>query len=365
MCDENKEGSSSTRMKIIAADLFCGAGGLTRGLLDAGIEVRVGVDYDDSFRRTYDYNNRPAKFYQANIKSLKGQELDSLINIHPSELFLLAACAPCQPFSRHNKNHYYDRRKSLVLQVVRIMEEIRRKPDLLFFENVPAIMKINKGRQFKRLCNALGRLKYNCTFGIINAKDYGVPQNRKRFILIGILKKHYNEPVSFPENTHGKGKLPYKTVRDTINYLPRLVAGQRHDVVSSHECAGIKEINIKRLKETPEDGGSRTDYRTKELILDCHLNHNGHKDTYGRMKWDAPSPTLTCKCVSISNGRFGHPSQLRGISLREAALLQSFPDNYEFFGMFQNMAMQIGNAVPPLLAKVFGEHLIGLINKEQ
>lgn len=362
MYGENKDGYSEKKVRTIAADLFCGAGGLTRGLLDAGIEVRVGIDYDDSFKRTYDENNKPSRFHKMDIKRLTGQELEGLLKVQPNELSMLAACAPCQPFSRHNKNHYHDRRKSLISQVGRILHEMQRKPDFIFFENVPAIIKIDKGRQVKMLCKNLNRLGYNYKIDIVDAKDYGTPQTRKRFILIGILKTHMNEPVSFPVKTHGKGRLPYKTVSETIKDLPRLSAGQRHDTIPNHECAGIEDINLRRLKHTPKNGGSRTAW-PQELVLDCHIDHAGHKDVYGRMRWKEPSPTLTCKCVSISNGRFGHPSQLRGISLREAASLQSFPDTYEFFGMFGSMARQIGNAVPPLLAKVFGEHLIGLACK--
>ena len=147
--------------------------------------------------------------------------------------------------------------------------------------------------------------------------------------------------------------MPYRTVRDAIGHLPPLRTGQQHVDIPNHECADLKEINRQRLAATPRDGGSRDSWPL-ELRLKCHIGHTGHKDVYGRMKWDAPSPTLTCKCVSISNGRFGHPSQLRAISLREAALLQTFPENYEFFGMFRNMAAQIGNAVPVRLAKIFG-----------
>ncbi len=363
MCDENKESSSEKKVKIIAADLFCGAGGLTRGLSDAGIEVRVGIDYDDSFKRTYDENNIPSKFHKIDIKRLAGQELERLLNVQLDELSMLVACAPCQPFSRHNKNHHHDRRKSLISQVGRILYEMQRKPDLIFFENVPAIIKIDNGRQVKMICKILDRLGYNYKIEIVDAKDYGVPQTRKRFILIGILKTRMHEPIIFPVKTHGKGRLRYKTVSETIKDLPRLRAGQRHNTIPNHECAEIKEINLRRLKHTPKNGGSRTAW-PQELVLDCHIDHKGHKDVYGRMKWKTPSPTLTCKCVSISNGRFGHPSQLRGISLREAARLQSFPNTYEFFGMFRKMATQIGNAVPPLLAKVFGKHLINLAYKD-
>lgn len=358
MHQENKE--NTPPKKVVALDLFCGAGGLSRGLLDAGINVRYGVDHDDNFRRTYDENNKPSVFYRADIRALSGLDLSRHLNIQPEEYFLLAACAPCQPFSKHIKKHRYDRRKSLLLEVGRILREFDRKPDLLFIENVPAISKVDNGRVLRQFNLILNELNYNYKSEIVDAKDYGVPQNRKRFIMLGVKKDLYNQELSFPKKTHGKNAIPYKTVRDTIVHLPVLRAGQQHYLIPNHETAEITEINLKRLSFVPKNGGSRDSW-PKELVLNCHANHEGHKDVYGRMRWNAPSPTLTCKCVSISNGRFGHPTQLRAISLREAALLQTFPENYVFYGMFRNMAMQIGNAVPVLLAKIFGLHLISLL----
>lgn len=359
------ENTRSNKNTIVAVDIFCGAGGLTRGLVEAGIDVRVGIDFDDNFRRSYDSNNKPSHFYRADVRSLSGIDLERMLNLESNKLFLLAACAPCQPFSMHIKNHRYDRRKSLLLDVIRIIDELSRKPDFLLLENVPRIAKIDNGKILKSFFKRIDRYGYNYTAEVVDAKDYGIPQTRKRFIMLGVRKELFNSPVSFPPKTHGKSLLPYKTVRETINYLPHLRAGQRHDTVPNHECAGLTEINLKRLKFVPKNGGSRTSW-PKDLILDCHKDHNGHKDVYGRMRWDAPSPTLTCKCVSISNGRFGHPSQLRAISLREAASLQTFPDDYEFFGMFRNMAAQIGNAVPVELARILGEHFVSLpIRRDQ
>jgi DNA (cytosine-5)-methyltransferase 1 len=352
------------RHKIVALDLFCGAGGLTKGLLDAGIDVRLGIDNDDRFRKTYEFNNDPAIFRKEDVRSLSGIDLERDLSLHPEELFFLAACAPCQPFSKHNKNHRYDRKKSLLLQVGRILSEFQKKPDFLFFENVPGITKIDGGRIFKEFCKVLSSLGYNFNWGIMNAKDYGIPQSRKRFIMIGIKRDLYDQDLSFPNKTHGKGLLPYKTVRDTIGHLPSLRAGQRHETIANHQCASLEEINLERLAVTPKNGGSRDSW-PESLRLKCHIDHKGHRDVYGRMSWDSPSPTLTCKCTSISNGRFAHPTQRRAISLREAALLQTFPENYIFFGLFQVMAKQIGNAVPVKLAEIFGRYLISLLDQKQ
>jgi DNA (cytosine-5)-methyltransferase 1 len=359
MHTENTRRGKATKNEIVAVDIFCGAGGLTRGLQDAGIGVRLGIDFDNNFRRTYNENNKPSHFHRADVRSLNGLDLEQLLDLEPNKLFLLAACAPCQPFSRHTKHHRYDRRKSLLLEIARIIRELNRKPDFLLIENVPRIGKIDNGRIVRKFFKDMDACGYNYAARIIDAKRYGIPQTRRRFIMLGVKKSLYSTPISFPSETHGKGLLPYKTVRETISHLPRLRAGKYNDRVLNHECARIREVNLKRLKHVPKDGGSRTSW-PKELVLDCHIDHEGHKDVYGRMRWDAPSPTLTCKCVSISNGRFGHPGQLRAISLREAALLQTFPEDYEFFGMFRNMSMQIGNAVPVQLAKILGEYFVHL-----
>ena len=348
--------------KVVAIDLFCGAGGLTRGLRDAGIEVKFGVDVDDNFRRTYEHNNKPSIFYRADIRSLSGLDLSRFLNLQPDNFFILAACAPCQPFSRHNKNHRYDRRKSLLLEVGRILQEFERKPDALFIENVPAIAKIDNGKILKNFYKILDGLSYSYESKIINAKDYGVPQTRRRFIMLGIKKSLFSTALNFPDKTHGKNLLPYRTVKETIGHLPSLRAGQQHKHIFNHEAASLSVKNLERLSFVPKNGGSRDSW-PERLRLKCHVNHSGHKDVYGRMRWKSPSPTLTCKCISISNGRFGHPAQLRAISLKEAALLQTFPDNYAFYGMFINMAMQIGNAVPVKLAEVFGRYLVKLLLK--
>lgn len=358
MRNEDRKTITEKRSDIVAIDLFCGAGGLTRGLLDAGINVKYGFDIDDDFRSTYDNNNKPAKFFQIDIRHLRGQAIEQLLNLKSDDLFMLAACAPCQPFSRHNRDHHYDRRKSLLLQVGRILKELKRKPDFLFVENVPAINEIGQ-RIVKSFQCILDELRYSYSSGVADAKDYGVPQRRKRFILIGIKKSLYSEPISFPSKTHGgngKDLLPYRTVKDAISHFPKLRAGNRRESVLNHECANLTPINLKRLAHSRPGGTHRT--WPKELVLNCHVDHRGHSDVYGRMKWDEPSPTLTCRCTSISNGRFGHPGQLRAISVREAAALQTFPDEYEFFGDLGSKSMQVGNAVPVLLAKVFGEHLV-------
>lgn len=200
----------------------------------------------------------------------------------------------------------------------------------------------------------MSRKRENYEYQILNAKSYGVPQNRRRLILIA---SRIITPI-FPVATHGDGLLPYVTVYDAIHRFPALEAGEVHEEIANHRAAGLSTLNLQRILATPHDGGGRVDW-PPHLVLACHANgHAGHTDVYGRMAWNSISPTLTSKYFSISNGRFGHPEQNRAISLREAAALQSFPDDYVFEGSMQEVGRQIGNAVPVLLAQKIGEQLL-------
>jgi DNA (cytosine-5)-methyltransferase 1 len=202
----------------------------------------------------------------------------------------------------------------------------------------------------------LESLDYYISEGVLDAKDFGVPQTRRRYVLIAVRGK----PAKLPEPVFGPGLQNYVTVRDAISHYPAIRAGERNSFVPNHEAAIISEINLKRLKSTPHDGGDRRAWPL-ELVLDCHKgNHDGHTDVYGRMRWGKPAPTLTGKCHSISNGRYGHPSQDRAISLREAASLQTFSDSYVFHGSKQHIARMIGNAVPVRFGEALGRHILNL-----
>lgn len=345
--------------KIVGVDLFCGAGGLTLGMRKAGVDVRLGVDNDPRFKKTYESNNPKSTFLLADINKLTGREISKIIDLKKDEEFILAACAPCQPFSTHNKKSvlrgYDDDRGNLLSEVSRIIEELKRKPDYIFVENVPGLGD-KRYPVFDRFEDVLYRLQYTCISNTVDSARYGVPQHRKRFILIG---KREITHLSFPDMTHGPDKKEYKTVGDVLKGLPPIKAGGESKTVSNHRCRNLDKINIKRIKAVPKDGGSRTSFN-KELVLKCHKDEStGHKDVYGRMAWNKPAPTITTKCICLSNGRFGHPTQDRAISIREAARLQTFPDNYVFYGTsLESQAAQIGNAVPVKLAEVFIRHLI-------
>jgi len=343
--------------RMIAVDFFCGGGGMTRGLIDAGVEVLCGIDSNPACKITYENNNKN-KYLQKDICNFTPQDLiKEFPQILNKDDLLLVGCAPCQPFSILRHEEYDDNGNVKPHKSVNLLIEFGKfvkslLPAHILVENVPGLK--GKGSEvldnFKNMLSSNG---YLYAEKIVYAKDYGVPQNRRRYILIA---SRIFCP-SIPAATHGKGLLPYKTVRQVIGKYPAIVAGEESEAVPNHKCANLKPLLLERLRHTPHDGGSRTDWPDR-LVLNCHKDFHGHTDVYGRMKWDEPSPTLTVKCFSISNGRFGHPEQDRAISLREAAALQTFPDSYVFDGSVQEIGRQIGNAVPVLLAKVMGSYIL-------
>lgn len=344
-------------LNVEAIDFFCGAGGLTRGLLDAGIRVRAGIDIDLTARKTYEHNNYcngiPVAFLLEDVRELDAGKIASLIS--PGAITVFAGCPPCQPFSRMRT----DKTKSvkdldLLLEFGRLVEQF--SPDFVFVENVRGMREHSEiFLAFIRQLNSAG---YKVAYKVVNAADYGVPQRRQRLVLLaakGVVP-------TFPKATHNR--KTWVTVRRAIHdpdLYPPIEAGEEHPNVPNHKASRLSEIMIKRLKKTPKDGGSRSAWDDDpELALRCHRNHNGHKDVYGRMAWDKVAPTLTTRFTGVSNGRFAHPEQLRGISLREGATLQGFPYRYEFFGVTKHISRHIGNAVPPPLARAFGEKILEL-----
>ena len=333
---------------MIGFDFFCGAGGLTRGLLDAGINVVLGIDSDGSCKDTYERNNIPAKFLHADLRKLSASDINEYAHgIDPDNL-LLAACAPCQPFAQLNRYGKRTYKSTLLKEFARFVEAL--KPRFVFLENVPGLVKVPGGSTYRRFRKKLTNLGYNLAEGVVNAKNYGVPQSRRRFVMLGVLGGN----PSLPPSTHGDGLLDYETVEIIRNYPP-IVAGEIHLEIPNHRAAILSPTNLERIQQTDHNGGDRTSWNN-EMWLECHKKQKGYTDVYGRMYWERPAPTLTCKCHSLSNGRYGHPEQDRAISLREAARLQGFLDNYIFYAETQGqLATHIGNAVPVNLAEAVGK----------
>lgn len=341
-------------MKVAAFDFFCGAGGLTRGLLDAGFNVLAGFDSDGNCRRSYEHNNAGVRFVTTDICELSLADLKKYSRGRPFSEMLFAGCAPCQPFSQQSKHGSSGRKATLLADFGRLIQSAL--PGQVFMENVPGIAMVKGNSTFKRFLRVLDENDYRYVYGVVDARQFGVPQKRRRLILIAL---RHDQPT-MPRARHGRKVLPFRTVRQAISHFPPITAGASHSTIPNHAAASITDLNLKRLRYTPHDGGDRRSW-PEELRLACHAGaYEGHTDVYGRMFWDAPAPTLTGRCHSISNGRYGHPTQDRAITLREAAALQSFPDGYVFFGSNKHIAQQIGNAVPVQMAEALGRHILAI-----
>ncbi|HLF43028.1 MAG TPA: DNA cytosine methyltransferase [Acidimicrobiia bacterium] len=341
-------------MRIGVVDLFSGCGGTSLGLRQAGMVVLGGIDNDSDAAATYQLNFPGAQFIRADVRQLGVDLVLAEFRVDSVDRVILSACAPCQPFSKQRTTpRPKDDRVPLLRQLGRFVQGIQ--PDVVLIENVPGLQTFDDGEgPLADFLADLDEFGYEYEVRTIEARQYGVPQRRARLV---VLASAYGAP-GFPEPTHGPGAQPYSTVRDWIRDLPPIAAGDFHADVKNHRAHALSQKNLERIRATPE-GGDRRDWAS-HLWLDCHSGtYDGHTDVYGRMSWDAPATGLTTRCVSYSNGRFGHPEQDRAISIREAACLQTFPAEFEFVGNMASMARQIGNAVPVLLAEALGRHLVG------
>ncbi|WP_372502013.1 DNA cytosine methyltransferase [Tistrella mobilis] len=341
-------------MSIGVFDFFSGCGGSSKGFQNSGMSPAFALDFDMDAASTFRKNFPQTTFSPSDITKFDPSEIDGLVNSYDVTLF--CGCAPCQPFTRQNTQKpekKTDGRRSLLSHFGALVE--KHLPDYIFVENVPGIQKVAGNSTLTRFRKRLETLGYHPMVGIVESQKYGVPQRRRRLVLLA--SRHH--PIAFPDETHNPhAGSSFSTVRDWISHLPPIGAGEAHPNVPNHRAASLSELNLKRIRATPPEG-TRADW-PEELRLDCHTKtgYSGHTDVYGRMKWDGPATGLTTRCISLSNGRYGHPEQHRAISVREAAALQTFPDDFEFLGSLNSQARQIGNAVPVMLAQVFGAHIL-------
>ena len=343
-------------MTIQVYDFFAGCGGASRGFQAAGMDIAFALDHDADARASFKANFPDAHFECADISKTKVGAIRTRLKSRRSSPVLFSGCAPCQPFSRQKTirpKMDQDERVPLLAHFARLVEGCR--PDLVFVENVPGLQKLDRRSQlFGDFLRRLGKAGYKMAYGPITLAKYGIPQKRRRLVLIG--SRH--GAIELPDETHGPGTVneEYATVRDWIEHLPPIEAGETHPTVPNHQAAKLSPRNLERIEATPEGGGNR-DWPDR-LVLECHKGFSGYSDVYGRMSWNAPASGLTTRCTSYSNGRFGHPKQNRAISIREAACLQTFPEDFIFEGSMVSMARQIGNAVPVRLAKLIGHRFI-------
>ncbi|MEM1221524.1 MAG: DNA cytosine methyltransferase [Verrucomicrobiota bacterium] len=333
------------KREISAIDLFCGVGGLTCGLKMAGIDVPVGYDIADECRYAYEKNNKGSRFISKDVSKVTAQELQQIWS--KKQYRLLAGCAPCQPFSTYRQSNglQQDRRYFLLDEFARLVDESR--PELVTMENVP---NLEKREIFQEFVHKLRDIGYYTQHLIFECDQFGIPQSRKRLVLLASL---LHDDLSICVDSK------QRTVRQRIAKLPPIAAGQTDSRDSLHRAPSLSEMNLRRIQAS-RPGGSWKDWPI-DILCDCHKRSTGkgYTPVYGRMEWDKPSPTLTTQCYNYGSGRFGHPEQDRAISLREAAMLQDFPRNYEFeppnstYPTTQ-IARMIGNAVPVGLGRIIG-----------
>lgn len=341
-----------------AVDFFCSGGGMSYGIQEAGIEILAGIDFDESCRDTYEANIKGAKFIHADVFDLKEQELEQKLSLKRSDdELILIGCSPCQFWSTIQTNKAKSAKsKNLLIEFSRFVKYFR--PGYVVVENVPGVLRRKEESGLDEFIEWLKNNGYkNPHFKVHNINDYGVPQSRKRFTLIA-TRTSENEII--PQELEGK-KLWVEDVLGEKNGFPKIKAGHKDSTEFLHTVPNISDINKKRLKKVKKDGGDRSGFANDpKLQLDCFVGKdNSFKDTFGRLWWKRPAPTITTKFFSISNGRFVHPEEDRALSIREGATLQSFPLTYKFKGTsIANIARMIGNAVPPKYATAIGKAII-------
>ena len=409
MARKKKNKAASCKPSFLAVDFFCGAGGTTRGLIDAGGYVIAGIDKDARCKRTYVENNTNtaidyclARFLERDIFPATGDypeggqddlftDLKELIPFYRSKAknapLLFAICAPCQPFTSLSKKELTEKRQEARKRDRNLLSEAAKfvghfQPELVLSENVAGIKEPRFGGIWDDFRQTLEGFGYATGSKVVCTSKFGIPQYRKRSILMAV-RKDLVRGERLADMTGNELLVPEAdpdtlpvSVREAINHLPSIKAGEIHQEMPNHRARTLSDLNLKRLSCAKPGESNAYMEKTKfgDLSLDCHrkvnkrLNTRCFSDVYTRMHPDRPSPTITTKCHSISNGRYGHfdEEQIRGISLREAAILQSFPDDYVFYPteQIEPVARMIGNAVPPKLAAFFAEYLTNSIRPD-
>lgn len=346
--------SKGVRASVV--DIFCGAGGLSHGFHQEGFPIVGGVDIDETCRHAFEHNN-DAPFLRRDVGKLSPNALTQLFL--PGVPKVLVGCAPCQPFSTYNQKND-DPKWELLSSFGKLISRVR--PDIVSMENVPRLLHFRDGDVFGNFMRTLETCAYKVSWAVLYGPDFGLAQTRSRLVLLASRLG----PIALPEATHGEG---YRTVKDEIGQLPSIEAGEADLSDPLHRASRLSEINLQRIRAA-KPGGTWRDWED-DLVADCHRveTGRGYSSVYGRMKWDEPSPTMTTQFYGFGNGRFGHPEQDRALSLREGAMLQGFPKDYEFVKPgdpihFTKIGRLIGNAVPVKLAAAIARsvksHLEGL-----
>ena len=330
-------------------DLFRGAGALSHGFLLEGFDIACGFDVNEFCRYPFQQNNR-APLIGRDVSLVRPEEL--LRRFPRGRASVLVGCAPCQPFSKYTQGRdgrgLEDPKWRLLKDFARLVTDVR--PDIAAMENVPQLLKFRKGAVFREFVGTPRDRGYRVRHTVAQCADFGAPQSRARLVLIG---SRYGEPP-LPTPTHRKER--HVTVREAIGNMPSLAAGASDPRDPLHRASRMSDLNMRRIRASAP-GGTWRDW-DETLRAACHRRTTGrtYSAVYGRMRWDRPSPTITTQFIGFGNGRFGHPEQDRALSLREGALLQTFPRGYEFCEpdsgiSLKELGRMIGNAVPVRLAQ--------------
>ena len=350
---------STKQTTFKAVDFFCGGGGMSYGMQKAGVKVLAGIDYEPSCEETYKANVKDAEFILANVFDLSEKELQKRLKLTKNDDdLILIGCSPCQFWSIINTDrNRSEESKNLLVEFRRFVEYL--KPGFVVVENVPGVLRKKEESGLASFIKWLEEKEngYKVHFDIHNVSDYGVPQNRKRFTLIA---NRVTDTEVIPLKKNGE-KLTVRDVLGEKNGFPKIKPGHSDKTAFLHTAQSISEINQERLLFVEKNGGTRLGFANNpKLQLKCFIGRDdSFKDTFGRLWWDRPAPTITTRFLSISNGRFVHPQENRALSLREGATLQSFPKSYKFYGgSMHAIARIIGNAVPPEYARQIGLAII-------
>lgn len=357
-----------------AIDLFCGAGGLSEGLRQAGFQVLAGNDFDDRAGETYAATHADAKFLGGPIQAIEPQDFLKASGLVKGELDVLAGGPPCQAYSVYNHQRgMHDDRSSLFREHLRMVAGLQ--PKWVVMENVTGIFSAGGGTAVEAIYEGFKALGYSVDHRILKAEEYGVPQERRRVVFMG---NRIGQPIVWPEPTHGPGLRPFVTVADAIGDLPEIGNGEHYrsgaydlpsnssyqaelrrgsDRVLNHTAPRLAPVNLERMRHIPQ-GGSWRDIPFDLLPAGMKLaKRSDHTKRYGRLRWDGLSSTILTKC-DVHWGAYIHPEQDRSLTVREAARFQSFPDWFEFLGSPTEQYVQVGNAVPPLLGRAIGQAIL-------
>lgn len=367
--------------ELTAIDLFCGAGGLSEGLRQAGFHVLAGNDFDEPAGATYVSTHREARFLGGPIQNLSAQDFLSAARLKAGQLDVLAGGPPCQAYSVYNHQRgMHDERSFLFREYLRLVEGL--SPRWVIMENVMGILSAGQGAAVRAITEGFKKLGYEMEFRVLKAEQYGVPQERRRVVFIG---NRTGDPIAFPEPTHGPDLDPFTTVFDAISDLPRLNNGgswlsdayasepqsayqaelrRGSPGVRNHSAPKLARINEQRMRHIPR-GGSWRDIPVDLLPSGMKKARRcDHTKRYGRLDWKGLSSTILTKC-DVHWGAYIHPEDDRSLTVREAARFQSFPDWFEFEGSRTEQFVQVGNAVPPMLGRAIGETLLEAFGKDR